>query len=47
MDSPYLTLLILISIPLLIWAIRRIIKGVKYPKLERDNYAKTNEIVEN
>jgi len=47
MDSSNLTLLILISIPFLIWAISLIIKGVKYPKLEKDNYAKTNEIAEN
>jgi hypothetical protein len=47
MDSSNLTLLILISIPFLIWAISLIIKGVEYPKLEKDNYAKINEIAEN
>lgn len=47
MDSLYLILLILVSIPFLISAISIIIKGVKYPKLEKDNYAKTNEIAEN
>lgn len=47
MDLSNITLLMLISIPFLIWAISLIIKGVKYPKLEKDNYANTNEIAEN
>lgn len=47
MDSSNFTLLILILIPFLIWATSLIIKGVKYPKLEKDNYAKTNKIAEN
>lgn len=47
MNSSYLTILIFISIPFLIWSISCIIKGVKYPKLESDNHAKINEIAEN
>lgn len=47
MDLSNLILPILISIPILIWTISRIIKGIKYPKLEKDNLAKTNEIAKN